>query len=280
MKRHLPLILVTASLAGFSPALGQSINWSLSLLDSQWDHGSGNVTGWGGPSKTQQSTGTATFNGYDTVLLAPVELTATATFSRVGSAVAHPNNGQFLTSPEFNGIVFGNTGASDRNTGSTFDNYGVLTIVFSQALTGGFTIADIDTSGWQDAIAAEAWSSPTVGAVGAGIAASTVYTGSRLDVLDPPGPLTAAYDARNNPGNFRMENESTAVFEWDTPIRAVSFYIFNTGTAVGNHGVGLISFGNPAPIVPGVNDSLVPEPSAALLSFLGLLTLLRRKRAK
>jgi hypothetical protein len=154
-----------------------------------------------------------------------------------------------------------------------------LTIVFSQSLTGGFTIADIDTSGWQDAIAAEAWSTATVGAVGAGIAASTVYTGSRLDVLDPPGPLNAAYDARNNPGNFIMENESTAVFEWDTPVQAVSFYIYNTGTATGNHGVGLISFGNPTPIVPGVNESLVPEPSTALLGALGTLMLLRRRRA-
>jgi hypothetical protein len=277
MKRHLPLILVAASLAGFSPAQG-SITWSLSLLDSEWDHGDGNVTGWGGLT-TQQSTGTASFNGIDTVSMATVPLTATATFSQVGTAVAHPNNGQFLTLPEFNGIVFGNTGVSDTNTGSTFDNYGVLTIVFSQSLTGGFTIADIDTSGWQDAIAAEAWSTATVGAVGAGIAASTVYTGSRLDVLDPPGPLNAAYDARNNPGNFIMENESTAVFEWDTPVRAVSFYIYNTGTATGNHGVGLISFGNPTPIVPGVNDSLVPEPSTALLGALGTLMLLRRRRA-
>jgi len=272
------LFFIAVSLVGFSPAHG-SITWSLSLLTSQWNHGAGNVTGWGGLT-SKQSTGTAVFDGYDNVNLVTVPLTATATFTQVGTAVAHSSNGQYLNNQAFNGVVFGNTATSDRNTGGTFDNYGVLTIVFSQALTGGFTVADIDTGGWQDAVASEGWVSPTVGAVGTGIAPSQVYTGSRLDPLNPPGPLNTAYDARNNLGNFIMENQSTAVFDWQTPISAVSFYIYNTGTTSGEHGVGLISFGNPTPVVPGVNNALVPEPASVTLGGLGgLLLLLRRRRA-
>ena len=276
--KQFSLPLIAASVAGLAPAQG-TITWSLSLLTSQWNHGAGVVTGWGGLTN-KQSTGTAVFNGYDNENLVTVPLTATATFTQVGSAVAHSRNGQYTTSLEFDGIVFGNTAESDRNTGATFDNYGVLTIVFSQALTGGFTIADVDTSGWQDAVASEGWSTSTVGAPGTGIAASNVHSGSRLDALNPPGLLNTAYDARSNPGNFRMENESTLVYDWQTPISAVSFYIFNTGNTGGEHGVGLISFGNPTPVVPGVNNQLVPEPASVMLGGLGsVLLLLRRRRA-
>ncbi|MFT3991555.1 MAG: PEP-CTERM sorting domain-containing protein [Luteolibacter sp.] len=283
MKRHKNALLGLLLTAFVTTSSSAATSWSFSFLTSEWTHvlsdgSSVTTTGWG---DDQYSSGYTVING----------ITITASFTQAGTAVAHSNNGAIQESSNFTGLVFGNKSTSDQNLGDSLVNYGILTITFSEAVTGGFTLGDIDTRntttsglGWRDALAAEAWNG-TAGALGSGMEASYAGLGSGVEaVTNVYDNIGTYYDSAGTPGNTNFSENNSIVLSWDEEFTTVRFYIFNsvtsdeTSATSYDHGIGLLSAGNPIPIEEGINDNLVPEPGSLLISLVGGLGFLARRR--
>lgn len=198
-------------------------------------------------------------------------------FTSVGTAAPHIDNGKYINSLNiFTGVVFGGSNSTDQNTpGTPLVNCNVLTFTFSQPVTGGFTLGDLDNSnGWLDAIGFEAWAG-TAGAIGTGVQPNSVATGTKVvTVANGYTNLPTTYQG-NGSGNSNFAEANSLVTFWNTPFQTVKFYSFDANLAVetSNHGIGILSAGNPVPLEPGVNDNLkVPEPS--VIAILGCFTFL------
>jgi autotransporter-associated beta strand protein len=109
--------------------------------------------------------------------------------------------------------------------------------------------------------------------------------GAFLDVLDFNDPLAVTGTITFGSG-FGIANLTG--IDWDSLAFDTSYTVLSTSQTFGTGDIGNFGIANAAPVGTGryayfTNGSLavvvIPEPAAALLGGLGLLTLLRRRRA-
>jgi hypothetical protein len=279
--------------------LFSAIEWDFSFETSTWNHGDGNVTGWGGSSQIDEVYGTTSITAWDTVLQQNVTLNVEVTYlTPFGTAAYNTNNGGYTDLPEIKGVILGHDGSNDTNTGSSLENFSAVYIKFDQAVTGGITLSDIDRaadinpeSTWIDAVGGEGFTTaladPITFAstdVGTGINATGSLSSGTYLTTSNQYEVTTYY--ANQGVNQNVANPNTVVLNWyDQAVEAMVVYFYNEGTNSGNHAITMLSAGNPVPEEVGINDGIppvIPELSTvslvALLGVASLILIPRRRR--
>ncbi len=253
-------LLSISFVVAFSLIAGTGNADTVSFDTSVWDHGSGPQMGW----IDGQTSGTTTVLG------------RTLTVSSTAFGTATPTADHFTRIDEsfFSGFAIQAIPNTTDQNGATLTNFLRIDLSFSAPIRlDEFTLTDVDrTDGqWYDVIAAEAFTTTAVGAVGTGTSANYVG-GSNIGFgtvagLSAAGPLGATGNVLNTP-----ENDIDISF--DSELSSFSIYYWNLNTA--NNGAATQTIG-----IRGnaFEVSIVPEPGGVCLLMLGVwVGASRRKR--
>lgn len=265
MKANILLLVI---LLASSPSQSDAATTTFSFIADTWTNGASTQVGY----KNGATSGTLTKDG--------VTMTFTSSFS--GTADPATRNLTLDTTGNPTGFILGSQDDANSLSGSLL-HYQRWDFSFSQPvlLTNlGFDDVDSDktnltgTDGFRDAIAAEAFTSTTPGAIGSGIDGNfTLTSGTSLI----PGVIAAGsgqslnYVISGPAGNPNNAPAYRAFVDFGS-VAVTSFSIYSFSDRDNAHRVSLFQ---------GVIDIIpqpVPEPSVALLGLLGLPALMRRRR--